>query len=354
MSTLELFSTESESESDEEINLDKLPWIEKYRPKSLDELISHTDIMNSMKIFIKNKYMPHMLFYGPPGTGKTSTILAYARELYGINFNFMVLELNASDDRGIEVVRNKVKQFVSSTSTFCKFNTKQTYLFKLVILDETDSMTDDAQAILRQVVEKYTHNARFCLICNYIKKISSALQSRCISFRFAPLKKTQILNRLDYVIKCEDIDITKNGKDAIIKHSNGDMRRVLNMLQSSSMIYKTIDEDKINYCFGYPQKKDIKNIIKHLITKDIQTTFTLIKKIIRENGISLTDIITEIYNNIIDYIITEKYSSPSMKKLTNNKIILILDKLRLIEVNQTSNTNEDIQISGFISIFKLD
>lgn len=330
------------------------PWVEKYRPKTLDDLISHVDIINALKVFIKNKYMPHMLFYGPPGTGKTSTILACAKELYGVNMNFMVMKLNASDDRGIEVVRNKVKQFVLSDNSFCKISTgTSNESFKMVILDEIDAMTDDAQAILRQVVEKYTANARFCLICNYIKKINIALQSRCVPFRFGPLKKEQIMKRLDYVIEKEKVNITLDGKNAIIKHSKGDMRKVLNMLQSSHMIYKTITEENINYCFGYPDKKIMKKLIGNLFKDTIQQNSMLLKSIIREYGISLTDIITEVYNYLIDYIINDKAINSIMLNYNHKQISQIINKMRLIEVNQATNTNEDIQIGGFISLFKL-
>ena len=354
MELINFFSDSDESDTEYEEQVNTLPWIEKYRPKVLNDLISHQHIITALKGFIETKYMPHMLFYGPPGTGKTSTILACAKELYGINFNFMVMELNASDDRGIEVVRNKVKQFVSSDNAFCRMSMgKNENLFKLVILDETDAMTDDAQAILRQVVEKYTNNARFCLICNYIEKINLALQSRCISFRFAPLKKNQIIERMDYVIQSEQINITQDGKNSIIKHSKGDMRKVLNMLQSSYMIYDKIDESNINSCFGYPERETIKNIITHLFTKNIKDCCILIKKTIKESGISLSDIITEVYDYIILYVIEQNAIVDELTTLSDDNIISILDIIRLIEINQSSNTNEDVQIGGFVSLFKL-
>lgn len=359
MELINFFSDTDESDDDynEEHNdrVKTLPWIEKYRPKTLNDLISHQHIINALKGFIETKYMPHMLFYGPPGTGKTSTILACAKELYGTNFNFMVMELNASDDRGIEVVRNKVKQFVSSDNAFCRMSmgSKNTNSFKLVILDETDAMTDDAQAILRQVVEKYTNNARFCLICNYIEKINLALQSRCISFRFAPLKKDQIVERLEYVVESEKVNITSGGKNSIIKHSKGDMRKVLNMLQSSYMIYDKIDETSINSCFGYPEQETISQIIRYLFTKNIKECCTLIKNTIKDTGISLSDIITEIYDYIVMYVVDNNAVVDELTTLSADDIINILDVIRLIEINQSANTNEDVQIGGLVSLFKL-
>ena len=154
-----------------EQNQTNLPWVEKYRPSVLQELISHEDIIRTIRKFISEEKLPHLLFYGPPGTGKTSTILACAKELYSPKeFNSMVLELNASDDRGINVVRNQILSFASTRTIFNSG-------YKLVILDEADAMTNDAQNALRRIIEKYTDNVRFCLICNYLSKIIPALQS---------------------------------------------------------------------------------------------------------------------------------------------------------------------------------
>lgn len=147
--------------------------------------------------FIKEEQLPHLLFYGPPGTGKTSTILACARQLYKPqSFGSMVLELNASDDRGINIVRGQILDFASTRTIF-----KGGY--KLIILDEADAMTNDAQNALRRIIEKYTENVRFCIICNYLSKIIPAIQSRCTRFRFAPLSPDQILPRLEHVIEAE-------------------------------------------------------------------------------------------------------------------------------------------------------
>ena len=174
----------------------QLPWVEKYRPSSLDDLVSHQDIITTIKRFIDQDKLPHLLFYGPPGTGKTSTILACAKHLYSTNSKSMVLELNASDDRGIDVVRDQIKTFASTKTLFSSG-------FKLIVLDEADQLTQTAQNALRRVIEQYTKNVRFCIICNYVGKIIPALQSRCTRFRFAPLEPEQIAQRLDVVIEQE-------------------------------------------------------------------------------------------------------------------------------------------------------
>ncbi|TMW42020.1 hypothetical protein DOY81_012902 [Sarcophaga bullata] len=209
----------------------RMPWVEKYRPAKLDDLISHEEIISTINRFISQKQLPHLLFYGPPGTGKTSTILACAKQLYTpAQFKSMVLELNASDDRGIGIVRGQILNFASTRTIFSG-------TFKLIILDEADAMTNDAQNALRRIIEKYTENVRFCVICNYLSKIIPAVQSRCTRFRFAPLTPEQILPRLDKIITLENLNVTEDGKKALMTLSKGDMRKVLNVLQSTSMAH---------------------------------------------------------------------------------------------------------------------
>lgn len=157
-----------------------MPFVEKYRPENLDRIISHVEIVKTIRKFIESKKLPHLLFHGPPGTGKTSCMIAIAKELYGSQYRNMTLELNASDDRGIGVVRDQIKSFCSTQQLMSKG-------MKLVILDESDSMTGPAQFALRRIVEKYSKTTRFCFICNFVSKIIPALQSRCTRFRFGPL-----------------------------------------------------------------------------------------------------------------------------------------------------------------------
>ncbi|KAG1441348.1 hypothetical protein G6F56_011526 [Rhizopus delemar] len=225
---------------------DGLPWVEKYRPATLDDLVSHKDITSTIETFIDAKRLPHLLFYGPPGTGKTSTILACARKMYGEKYKKMVLDLNASDDRGIDVVREQIKNFASSKTMF---SSESSPGFKLIVLDEADSMTNQAQSALRRVIEKYTKNVRFCIICNYVSKIIPAIQSRCTRFRFAPLEMEQVEARLQTIVDQEGVDLTEDGKKALLQLSKGDMRRALNILQSCHTVYDRIDENAI-YNYG--------------------------------------------------------------------------------------------------------
>jgi replication factor C subunit 3/5 len=334
-------------------NINTLPWNEKYRASTLDEIISHDEIITTLKTFIQSKCLPHLLFYGPPGTGKTSTITSVAKELYGKYYTFMVMELNASDDRGIEVVRNKIKQFVVSQNVFFgETLDERKEIFKLVILDETDAMTSDAQAILRKIIEKYTNNTRFCLICNYIKNISQALQSRCTRFRFSPIEPEQIKNKISSIAEIEGVKVTNNGLETVVKKSAGDMRKAINILQSVSMSYPIVNERNINMCLGYPAKQHMELIMHNLLTQTFENSYNHIINIKNEAGIALDDIISEIHDILINYIITGNTPFAIIKLLSIEHMILILDSLRTIEFNQSVNTIENIQISGLISVFK--
>merc|ERR1711970_1332451 len=262
---------------------------EKYRPNGLQELISHEDIISTIRTFIKQDRLPHMLFYGPPGTGKTSTILACAKEIYSPQqFNSMVLELNASDDRGINVVRGQILSFASTRTIFNSG-------YKLVILDEADAMTNDAQNALRRIIEKYTDNVRFCLICNYLSKIIPALQSRATRFRFGPLGAEQILPRLEHVCQAEKVSITEDGKEALMRLSQGDMRKVINILQSCNMAFGHVNEDNVYSCTGHPLRSDITNIVNWSLNEDFSTAFKNIQEVKTLKGLSLQDILSEVH-----------------------------------------------------------
>ncbi|XP_076473057.1 replication factor C subunit 5-like [Babylonia areolata] len=311
-----------------------LPWVEKYRPEQLEDLISHTDIISTIDRFVKEDRLPHLLFYGPPGTGKTSTILAVAKQIYSPKeFNSMVLELNASDDRGIGIVRGQILNF-ASTRTIFKSG------FKLVILDEADAMTKDAQNALRRVIEKFTENTRFCIICNYLSKIIPALQSRCTRFRFGPLKTTQMVPRLQHVISEESVKVTEDGVKALVTLANGDMRRALNILQSTSMAYDEVNEDNVYTCVGHPLRRDVENIVNWLLNETFATAYNNILQMKTMKGLALQDILTEVHTYI------------HRVDLPHNVQIHLLVKMSDIEYRLASGTSERIQQSSLVAAFQ--
>ncbi|KAK3311270.1 P-loop containing nucleoside triphosphate hydrolase protein [Chaetomium strumarium] len=216
------------------------PWVEKYRPKTLSDVTAQDHTITVLQRTLQASNLPHMLFYGPPGTGKTSTILALAKELYGPELmKSRVLELNASDERGISIVREKVKDFARTQLTNPPPGYKSRYPcppFKIIILDEADSMTQDAQSALRRTMETYSKITRFCLICNYITRIIDPLASRCSKFRFKSLDQGNARRRLEEIAKFEGVGLEDSAVDALIKCSDGDLRKAITFLQSAARL----------------------------------------------------------------------------------------------------------------------
>ena len=331
-----------------------LPWVEKYRPDKISNIIAHEQILNTLSTLMEKNNFPHVIFYGPPGTGKTTTILACAKHMYGESFTNMVLELNGSDDRGINVVREQIKDFSQSeifSNEVFNVNKKK---HKLVVLDEADSMTYDAQFALRRVIETYTNTTRFCLICNYSTKIIPSLQSRCITFRFSPIPILDHIKHIEKIVKLEKINTGTEVINEIIKLSDGDMRKSLNILQSLHMTcdyqakeldnnFSTsfIDLDSLYKNIGYPLPKEKKLITETIIKSDIITAFNYVKKLEEQKSLSLNDIL----NELVSYIITNKVYTPI-------KTARIISKLSEIEFYLAGNINTSIQLGAIISILK--
>ena len=327
----------------------------------------------SVEKFIEKNRLPHLLFYGPPGTGKTSTILAVARRIYGSEYkkqtlevrfiacpqnNINFLQLNASDDRGIDVVREKIKQFAETRTLFSMG-------FKLIILDEADMMTQQAQAALRRVIEQYTKNVRFCIICNYVNKIAPAIQSRCTRFRFSPLPIVEVERRVNDVVEAEkcvesfiqleqqptklldSVNLTEDGKRALLKLSKGDMRRALSVLQACHAAYTSIGETEIYNCTGNPHPSDIETIVNSMLSDEFTTSYQskaipdryvvgdsltyvpVISAMKTERGLALQDLLSGTYEYmetiefkpqarvyLLDFLSTTEYVSPASSFVT--------------------------------------
>ncbi|CAG8984224.1 hypothetical protein HYALB_00004207 [Hymenoscyphus albidus] len=343
---------------------DSLPWVEKYRPDTLDDVSGHQDILATINKFVDTNRLPHLLLYGPPGTGKTSTILALARRIYGAkNVRQMVLELNASDDRGIDVVREQIKTFASTKQIFTMNqnsganNSMATY--KLIILDEADAMTSTAQMALRRIMEKYTANTRFCVIANYTHKLSPALLSRCTRFRFSPLKEKDIRVLVDKVITEENVRIDPPATDALVRLSRGDMRRALNVLQachaSSTPIHikgtpkiaekdikrDLITETTIYECIASPHPDDIKTIMNTLLkTTDVTSCLQLINTLKASQGLALADIITTLSEELT------KLDAPAPVMIT------WLDGLAEVEYRLSGGGGEVVQTGAVVGVVR--
>jgi replication factor C subunit 3/5 len=316
------------------MNDNTLPWVEKYRPTKLNQIISQNDIINCLNNITTAEHMPNFLFYGPPGTGKTSTINAITNKLYGTNYSLMVLELNGSDDRGINIVRGKIQKFASADTMFSTG-------IKLIILDEVDYMTVEAQNALRQIMDDYAYNVRFCLICNYISKIILALISRCISLRFTPIAKVEAIKKIKEICKKENCIITKEGIDAVIKLAKGDMRKIYNLLQSTYISYQEINEQNVYQCMIYPKPSDMQELFKKLISGTLEENIQALVELKEEKSIGLNEIIDELQEILLKYDIDEKIKMNLIKRLSR------------IELYNNSNIVDKVQLYGLAGIFVL-
>lgn len=314
-------------------------WIESHRPRRLNEIVGQQTNVLALTRLLKSNNLPHLLFYGPAGTGKTSTILAIAQELNeNDDWRQSILELNASDDRGIDVVRNRIKTFVSTAHVSGVQN--QT---KIVILDEVDAMTFSAQAALRRVIEKFTYNARFCLICNELSRLIPAIQSRCARFRFGPLSPLNVQKCLRNVQEKENVQCDAEAIDAITQVSKGDARRAVNVLQSASLASTgEVTADAVFKATGTPTPEHVHDIVKRLfVSTCLRETNEHIHKLLRENGYSLNDLLHELHASVL------------CVKLTSEKRSAMIQALADIEERLASGSSEKVQLASLIASFFL-
>lgn len=324
----------------------KIPWTEKYRPKQIDEIISHSQIKLSLTNFIKTNSLPNLLFSGPSGSGKTSTIKSCAYEMYGDYYKCMVLELNASSERGIDVVRSKIKEFSSSNNTVFLPEQIKT-LVKLVILDETESMTVEAQGLLRHIIEQYNRDTRYCIICNDTDKINIALQSRCAHYRFYPLNPDEMKKRLKQICVEEKVTYCKKSFDAIVNISKGDMRAAINILQHVSLTKnRNITEKDIYTISGHCMPGINKKIFNILIdlSEEKKTLFDTnndIYNIVLDNNITIFNLLDYLKNLVIE------------SKFDNNQKMYIIENMAKCQIYDSANIDTQNTIMILSSIFLL-
>lgn len=317
-----------------------LPWVEKYRPSSLQQLVAHEDIIRTIERMMEKRQLPHMLLHGPPGTGKTSTITALAKTMYKEKYKSMTLELNASDARGIDVVRDQIKTFVSVKQLFAA-SASAGGQPKLVILDEADNMTNAAQFALRRMIEQYAPNARFILICNFSSRIIPALQSRCTKLRFGPLNDEQIAGRLRYVAECEKLNLTEDGVKAIVQVGDGDMRKVLNVFQTTSMGHDIVDAKAVYASTGVPHPEDIDTFLRTLLsyTVSFSASVNALQELLRSKGYALDDFLQLMHQRLIEHDI------PVNQRIRLN--VLLAD----IDWRLKQGCSEQVQAAAIVGAF---
>ncbi|MDP2749900.1 MAG: replication factor C small subunit [Nanoarchaeota archaeon] len=309
-------------------------WTEKYRPKTFAEVKGHREIVSRVKAFVEKKNMPHLLFSGPAGIGKTTLSLVIAREFFGNEWGQNFLELNASDERGIDVIRNKVKDFARTRAI-------GNAPFKIIYLDECDALTKEAQQALRRTMENYTQTCRFILSCNYSSKIIDPIQSRCTVFRFKPLEKHDINTIVQSIAKEEDLQIDKKAEDALFEITNGDVRRVENILQSCAAISKHINEELVYSLASIAKPKEIKDVLELAIKNKFVEAREKLLDIMLKYGISGIDVVKQIEKELWNV------------QLDNRDKMTLIEKCGEIEFRMVEGSDEFLQIEALLANISL-
>lgn len=264
--------------------------MEKYRPQTLDEVVGQDHIIQRLKQYINEANMPNLMFTGPAGVGKTTTAIALAKAMLGEYWKQNFLELNASDARGIETVRKDIK-------SFCRLKAMGAP-FRIIFLDEVDNMTKDAQHALRREMEMYTKTSSFILSCNYSSKIIDPIQSRCAIFRFAPIKGHQVIKRLEIIAKAENVNYAPGTLESIVYFAEGDMRRAVNILQSTASMGEEVNEETVHDVVSKAKPKDVRRIVNLALDGDFMGARDLLREVMVVQGTSGEDMVTQVYQEV--------------------------------------------------------
>ncbi len=312
------------------MDADILPWTEKYRPKKLGEVAGQGEIVKTLSGFVKKQNMPNMLFAGPAGVGKTTLALALAQELYGDELRGKLAELNASDERGIDVVRGKIKDFARSVAL-------GDIPFKIVFLDEADALTSDAQHALRRTMELYSKQTRFILSCNYSSKIIEPIQSRCAIFRFAPLQEGDVKGMLEKVAKAEGVQADKGALDAIYYISEGDMRKAINTLQGAAIHSDKITQELVYKISSRARPAEIREMVELALKGEFEGARERLHALTINYGLSGEDVLLQMYREVGKLEIPEKSK------------VLIVDRIGEYNFRLVEGANERIQIEALLA-----
>jgi replication factor C small subunit len=309
-------------------------WTEKYRPSNFAEVRGQKEIVEKVKAFVTTTSMPHLLFSGPAGVGKTTLSLVIAKQLFGENWRQNTLELNASDERGIDVIRVKVKDFARTKAI-------GDVPFKLIYLDESDALTKEAQQALRRTMENYTKTCRFILSCNYSSKIIDPIQSRCAVFRFKPLSEEEINFVIEKVATEENLTVSDDAKKALYEICEGDCRRLENVMQSCAVIKTDLDVELVYSMASVAKPKEVKEIMNIAAKGDFLTARKKLLDLMLEYGLSGTDIIKQMQRGLWDL------------ELEDCKKVQLVDKCGEVEFRMVEGSDEYLQLESFLAYIVL-
>ena len=318
----------SEAESESRAGREEV-WIEKYRPQTLDDVKGHENIVGRLQSYVDRNDLSHMLFSGPAGTGKTTCATAIARELYGEDWREHFLELNASDERGIDVVRDRIKNFARTS-----FGGHE---YRIIFLDEADALTSDAQSALRRTMEQFSNNVRFILSCNYSSQIIDPIQSRCAVFRFSPLADDAVAAEITHIAEVEGIELTEDGLDALVYAAGGDMRKAINGLQAASVSGDVVDEEAVFSITSTARPEVIREMVQQALDGDFTASRATLDRLLTEEGIAGGDVIDQLHRSIWEFDIEDEAA------------VRVLERIGETDYRITRGASERIQLEAMLA-----
>ncbi|MCX6700455.1 MAG: replication factor C small subunit [Methanomicrobiales archaeon] len=307
-------------------------WIEKYRPVRLADIVGQNEIIERLESYVRNGNLPHLLFTGSAGVGKTTAAVSLAREFFGESWHMNFRELNASDERGIDVVRNQIKQFARTSPLGGA-------TFKVLFLDEADALTNDAQAALRRTMESYAQTCRFILSCNYSSKIIDPIQSRCAIYRFKPLGKAAISEEIQKIANIEGVAVTEDAINAIVYVAQGDMRKAINALQGAAIISPSITGQMVYAITATARPDEIDQLLDLSLAGDFEAAENALSQLLHERGIAPNELLNQCYRTLLNRPI-----DPMLK-------VSLIDHIGEIDFRISEGADSDIQMEALIAKF---